>query len=274
MSTVPARRARDRRAGRAGRGRVPAVRRRRRRARRRRRRRRSASAPDALRRDFGRVLGVSPKQYADGRRVDRLRAELRDGRDVTGALYTAGYGSSSRLYEQSDARLGHDAGVVRRGRGRRDDRVHGGAAARSARSIVATTERGVCWIALGAEATRSSRASGTSSRPPTAIERDDAALAPVVAEVLRRVDGELPREELPARRAGHRVPAPRVAGAASGSRAARRAATARWPPRSACPAALAPSVPRAGATRSPSWCPATASSPRRAGSAATRGAST
>src|SRR4051812_37586075 len=34
---------------------------------------------DALRRDFGRVLGVSPKQYADAKRVDRLRAELRDG---------------------------------------------------------------------------------------------------------------------------------------------------------------------------------------------------
>src|SRR5207248_11055413 len=64
------------------------------------------STSDALRRDFRRVLGVSPKQYADGERVERLRAELRDGRDVTGALYTAGYGSSSRLYEQSDARLG------------------------------------------------------------------------------------------------------------------------------------------------------------------------
>ena len=64
------------------------------------------TTPDTLRRDFRRVLGVSPKQYADALRVERLRAELRDGRDVTGALYTAGYGSSSRLYEQSDARLG------------------------------------------------------------------------------------------------------------------------------------------------------------------------
>src|SRR3954451_6431645 len=42
------------------------------------------ASADSLRRDFRRVLGVSPKQYADGRRVERLRAELRDGRDVTG----------------------------------------------------------------------------------------------------------------------------------------------------------------------------------------------
>src|SRR5438045_2610450 len=42
-----------------------------------------ACTPDALRRDFRRVLGVSPKQYADGQRVERLRAELRDGSDVT-----------------------------------------------------------------------------------------------------------------------------------------------------------------------------------------------
>lgn len=153
-------------------------------------------SPDALRRDFGRVLGVSPKQYADGRRVDRLRAELRDGRDVTAALYTAGYSSSSRLYEQSDARLGMTPASY----------GAGGAGATIAFTvapsplgvlIVATTERGVCWIALGAEATALEQNLRLEFPAAAAIERDDAALAPAVAEVLRRVDGGVAREELP-----------------------------------------------------------------------------
>jgi AraC family transcriptional regulator of adaptative response/methylated-DNA-[protein]-cysteine methyltransferase len=151
---------------------------------------------DVLRRDFQRVLGVSPKQYADARRVDRLRAELRDGRDVTGALYAVGYGSSSRLYEQSDARLGMTPASY----------GAGGAGATIAYTVmpsrlgvvlVATTARGVCWIALGAEADALEADLRHQFPAADAIGRDDDALAPVVAEVLRRVDGKVPQEELP-----------------------------------------------------------------------------
>ncbi len=180
----------------------------------RRRRRASAPTPDALRRDFRRVLGVSPKQYADGQRVERLRAELRDGRDVTGALYTAGYGSSSRLYEQSDARLGHDAGVVRRGRRRRVDHVHDRRRARSGGSSWRRPRAASAGSRSAPRRSRSRPGCGASSPPPT-IARDDATLAPVVDEVLRRIDGDAPARRAPARRARHRVPAARVAGAAA-----------------------------------------------------------
>ena len=80
--------------------------------------------------------------------MERLRAELRDGRDVTGAMYTAGYGSSSRLYEQSDARLGMTPASY----------GAGGAGATIAYTVVrgplgellvARTERGICRVALG-----------------------------------------------------------------------------------------------------------------------------
>src|SRR5262249_19352593 len=50
-------------------------------------------SPASLRREFKDVLGVTPKQYADQLRVERLRAGLRAGRDVAGAMYDAGYGS-------------------------------------------------------------------------------------------------------------------------------------------------------------------------------------
>src|SRR3972149_5603313 len=39
-------------------------------------------------------------------RMARLKVRLRAGEDVTSALYDAGYGSSSRLYEQAHAQLG------------------------------------------------------------------------------------------------------------------------------------------------------------------------
>jgi AraC family transcriptional regulator of adaptative response/methylated-DNA-[protein]-cysteine methyltransferase len=152
--------------------------------------------PDALRRDFQRVLGVSPKQYADARRVDRLRAELRDGRDVTGALYSVGYGSSSRLYEQSDARLGMTPASYGAG-GAGASIAYTVAPSPLGMLIVATSARGVCWIALGAEA--DALEAGLHGVFPAArgVARDDDALAATVAEVLRRVDGEVPRDDLP-----------------------------------------------------------------------------
>jgi AraC family transcriptional regulator, regulatory protein of adaptative response / methylated-DNA-[protein]-cysteine methyltransferase len=153
------------------------------------------TSPDALRRDFRTVLGVSPKQYADGLRVERLRAELRDGRDVTGAMYSAGYGSSSRLYEQSDARLGMTPASY----------GAGGAGATIAFTVadsplgallVARTERGVCRVALGDDP-RALEGIVRDEFPAAEIRRDDSALAPVVDEVLRRIAGEEPAVELP-----------------------------------------------------------------------------
>jgi len=155
----------------------------------------TGTTPDALRRDFRRVLGVSPKQYADGLRVERLRAELRDGRDVTGAMYTAGYGSSSRLYEQSDARLGMTPASY----------GAGGAGATIAYTVVrgplgellvARTERGICRVALGDDPAALD-ALVRHEFPAAAVTRDDDALAPVVAEVLRRIAGEEPAVDLP-----------------------------------------------------------------------------
>src|ERR1700730_4992828 len=63
-------------------------------------------SPDQLRRAFARVLGVTPHQYGDTLRRERLRRHLRRGRDVTGALFQAGYGSTSRLYEGAHDHLG------------------------------------------------------------------------------------------------------------------------------------------------------------------------
>ena len=62
-----------------------------------------------LERAFRSVMGISPRQYADARRMQWLKSKLKKGDDVTTALYDAGFGSSSRLYERAPRAPGHDA---------------------------------------------------------------------------------------------------------------------------------------------------------------------
>ena len=150
---------------------------------------------DTLRRDFRRVLGVTPKQYADALRVERLRTELRSGRDVTGAMYDVGYGSSSRLYEQSDARLGMTpASYGARGAGAAIDFTIVDSAL--GRLLVATTERGVCRLALGNDDAAMERELRDEFSAAD-VARDDDALHETVTEVLRRIDGAEPEMSLP-----------------------------------------------------------------------------
>lgn len=55
-------------------------------------------SPFHLQRVFKRITGVSPRQYFDSRRVERLKASLRDCERVTDAIYEAGYESISQVY--------------------------------------------------------------------------------------------------------------------------------------------------------------------------------
>ena len=101
-----------------------------------------------LQRTFKRVMGVSPRQYAAARRVERLKDGLRNGSDVTGALYDAGYGSSSRLYESAPTVLGMTPGAY--GRGGRGMRIgYTIVDCPLGRMLVGATERGVCSVGLG-----------------------------------------------------------------------------------------------------------------------------
>ena len=68
-----------------------------------------------LERAFRSVMGISPRQYADARRMRRLKSSLRKGDDVTTALYDAGFGSSSRLYERAPTQLGMTPATYRQG---------------------------------------------------------------------------------------------------------------------------------------------------------------
>jgi AraC family transcriptional regulator of adaptative response/methylated-DNA-[protein]-cysteine methyltransferase len=104
--------------------------------------------PFRLQRLFTRVMGISPRQYADAIRIRRFKAAVRDGEGVTSALYTAGFGSSSRLYERAPAHLGMTPREYARGG---EGRAIQFAVARCPLGLmlVAATERGICAVRLG-----------------------------------------------------------------------------------------------------------------------------
>jgi len=108
----------------------------------------ASMSPHHLQRRFKALVGLSPREYQAAVRADRLRTILRDGRDVTSAIYEAGYGSPSRVYESAPTGKGMTPSNYRRhGAGMRI----GYSIVPSAigRVLVAATEHGVCAVKIG-----------------------------------------------------------------------------------------------------------------------------
>jgi len=63
-------------------------------------------SPTYLQRSFRRAYGVSPAEYARAKRFGEFKRALRGGVSVTDAIYDAGFGSGSRVYENTDRLLG------------------------------------------------------------------------------------------------------------------------------------------------------------------------
>ena len=148
-----------------------------------------------LQRSFKRHLGISPRDYADAWRLGRVKTMLREGDGVAGALYGAGYGSASRLYERSDAQLGMTPATYKKGgRGARIgftvvDSPLG-------RLLVAATERGICAVSLGEDG--ATLEDGLRAEyPEAAIVREDARLQPSIAAILAFLAGSEPDLALP-----------------------------------------------------------------------------
>jgi AraC family transcriptional regulator of adaptative response/methylated-DNA-[protein]-cysteine methyltransferase len=115
-------------------------------------------SPFTVQRRFKQAMGASPSQYQRALRAGSLRIALKQGDSVTNAIYNAGFGSSSRAYE--GAQLGMTPTRFAQG-GRGEQIGYAIAPTTFGRMIVATTARGLCWLALGetvAEAEASLRA--------------------------------------------------------------------------------------------------------------------
>lgn len=105
-------------------------------------------APGTLRDGFRRHTGLTPKAYAAARRAARLREALAGDEPVAEALYSAGYTSTSRVYERHGELLGMTPAAYRKGAPGESIR-HAFAESSLGRTIVGLTPRGVCLIAFG-----------------------------------------------------------------------------------------------------------------------------
>jgi AraC family transcriptional regulator of adaptative response/methylated-DNA-[protein]-cysteine methyltransferase len=139
-------------------------------------------SPFTVQRLFKKEVGVSPLQYQRALRAGRLRSELKQGGTVTTAIYEAGYGSSSRAYEGSA--LGMTP--ARFAKGGKGERI-GWATARTPFGwmIVGATDRGLCWLALGA--TSAEAENSLSEEFPLAMLRRDPSLSDLVEAALASV---------------------------------------------------------------------------------------
>jgi len=152
-------------------------------------------SPFHLQRTFKRIVGVTPRQYAEARRMQRVRRSLRESADVTTAIYDAGLGSSSRLYERAGARLGMTPASYRR---------YGAGAAIAytitscefGRMLVAATDRGVAHVAF-AVADHDLERDLHREFAAAEIRRDDAGLRPAVDAVVAGIAGREPSHPVP-----------------------------------------------------------------------------
>ncbi|SRR5579872_228825 len=105
-------------------------------------------SPFHVQRNFKAALGITPREYADSCRLRLLKRNLQAGNNVTRAMYEAGYGSSSRLYEKTASQLGMTPDKYRRGSVAAVIR-YACADSPLGRTLIAATDRGVCSINFG-----------------------------------------------------------------------------------------------------------------------------
>ncbi|TFH66629.1 MAG: bifunctional DNA-binding transcriptional regulator/O6-methylguanine-DNA methyltransferase Ada [Gemmatimonadales bacterium] len=151
-------------------------------------------SPSHLQRTFKRFTGVSPRAYADTLRASRLRDALREGESVSRALYSAGYGSPSRVYEHGSGVMGMTPATYRKG-GTGVRIAFATAASPLGRVLVASTERGVCFVSL-ADTDRELLAALQAEFPEAKRVRGGVDIQSSVDEVIARVSGTPPSCEL------------------------------------------------------------------------------
>jgi AraC family transcriptional regulator of adaptative response/methylated-DNA-[protein]-cysteine methyltransferase len=151
-------------------------------------------SPFHLHRTFKALTGITPRAYADSRRLQALKAGLRDGHSVTRSLYDAGYGSSSRLYEGAASKLGMTP--ARYGKQGSGVAIHYAIAKTPiGRMLLAATSQGVCSVQFG-ESDGTLESELRREYPRAEVTRSDKGLAKWVRAIQGRIRGE-DRKALP-----------------------------------------------------------------------------
>ena len=155
-------------------------------------------SPYHLQRKFKELIGLTPAQYIRARKSERLKGELKRGETVSRATFGAGYGSSSRVYDDAPARLGMTPATYRRGgAGATIDYVIANTSLGTL--LVGATDRGVCAVKLGDDA--KNLETDLEREYPAATRRrvtaPTSSLAVWVKNIVDAVDGRITRPDVP-----------------------------------------------------------------------------
>jgi AraC family transcriptional regulator, regulatory protein of adaptative response / methylated-DNA-[protein]-cysteine methyltransferase len=155
----------------------------------------AAMSPHHLQRRFKAIVGLSPREFQSAVRAGKLRTSLRDGRDITTAIYEAGYGSPSRVYEAAPTGKGMSLSNYRRG----------GAGLRITYStitspigqvLIAATDNGVCSVKIGSS--ESSLVSELKREYPAAdVDANQKPRTEWVKAIAKHLRGDTPALDLP-----------------------------------------------------------------------------
>ncbi|MGC1617630.1 MAG: bifunctional DNA-binding transcriptional regulator/O6-methylguanine-DNA methyltransferase Ada [Candidatus Acidiferrum sp.] len=148
-----------------------------------------------LRRAFRQVTGLVPRELAEALRVKRFKSLLRAGKNITDALYETGYGSSSRVYERSNAQLGMTPATYQKG-GKGMKIEYTIAQSPLGKVLVAATERGVSAVYLG-DAEKKLIAELREEYPHAEISSAADGVQRWVREIVQRIEGKPAQVDLP-----------------------------------------------------------------------------
>src|SRR5687768_8861390 len=152
-------------------------------------------SPYHLQRSFKEIIGVSPKKYGEAKRMEKFKDELRGGSDVTTAMYDAGFGSSSRLYEKASENLGMTPTAYKKG-GKGMTINFTITDCELGRIMVARTIKGLCNVAF-ADDDDALETNLKKEFPNAEVIKDANVLKDFVDEILKHLAGEKKRLDLP-----------------------------------------------------------------------------
>jgi AraC family transcriptional regulator, regulatory protein of adaptative response / methylated-DNA-[protein]-cysteine methyltransferase len=152
-------------------------------------------SPFHFQRMFSKIVGISPRAYQDALRARRFRNDLRSGTAVSAAVYDAGYGSISRVYEHSPTGRGMTPATHLRG-GRGENVTYGVVDSAMGRLLIAATEKGICSVMLGDRDDRL-EAELRAEYPQASVTRDESAFTEWARSLIAHLDGRHPHLDLP-----------------------------------------------------------------------------
>jgi AraC family transcriptional regulator of adaptative response/methylated-DNA-[protein]-cysteine methyltransferase len=153
------------------------------------------TSPFHFQRVFTRIVGISPRAYQDALRARRFRGELRSGTAVSAAVYDAGYGSISRVYEHSPTGRGMTPARHQRG-GRGEMITYALVDSALGRLLIGATSKGICSVMLGDKEDHL-EAELRAEYPNATLTRDESAFTAWARGIIAHLDGRRPHLDLP-----------------------------------------------------------------------------